>query len=381
VIDLLLWLLAAGWFAHTVGRLFDLRSIDALPPLPAGGLPGRPARVSVVIAARNEESRIERSVSKLLEQNNVELEIRIVDDRSTDRTPSILEELQQRDPRVRVIRVEQLPAGWLGKPHACHLGASRTTGDWLLFTDADAWIGPDVLARAVHAAKQEGADHLCLGPGQQGSTLAARAALIHFWMGMLWSAARANRDGRRSFIGVGAFNLVRAEAYHAIGGHEPLRLEVIDDLKLGALLGRAGCRSRFFEAMRDVEVHWAPTAAGVVRALEKNLFALFGFSVTLAAGAALALTVIHLATFLAPLTLRPAGVAAFLGMASTAIPVWGMARRAGWGTVAALLSPFMGLLLVAAIVHSTWITIRDGGVRWRDTFYPLDLLRRGLVRL
>lgn len=93
--------------------------------------------VSVVIAARDEEARIEMTARNLLSQEDVELEVIAVDDRSTDRTGEILGRIAETEPRLKVLRVDALPEGWLGKCHACHMGTQSATGEWLLFTDAD----------------------------------------------------------------------------------------------------------------------------------------------------------------------------------------------------------------------------------------------------
>src|SRR6266571_8688262 len=120
---------------------------------------------SVVLPARDEESRIETTIRRLLAQEGVQLEVIVVDDRSQDRTREILRRLAQEDARVTVNRIEVLPEGWLGKCHACHLGAGAASGDWILFTDADCWLKPDVIRRALLVAEREGADHLTLTPG------------------------------------------------------------------------------------------------------------------------------------------------------------------------------------------------------------------------
>ena len=80
-------------------------------------------------------------------QRGIEAEFIVVDDRSTDQTGEILRRLAKENPRLQVKRVDVLPDGWLGKCHACHVGASAATGDWILFTDADCWLKPDVIAR------------------------------------------------------------------------------------------------------------------------------------------------------------------------------------------------------------------------------------------
>src|SRR4051812_50115897 len=111
-------------------------------------------------------------------QRGVEAEFFIVDDRSTDRTGEILRQLAKEDARVKLMRVEVLPDCWLGKSHACHVGASAATGDWILFTDADCWLKPDEIARAVQLAARDGADHVATFPGLDLKSAAARARYI-----------------------------------------------------------------------------------------------------------------------------------------------------------------------------------------------------------
>src|SRR5687768_348234 len=123
----------------TVGALFHLRWVHRLPREFAGEK-NTPLRVSVVIAARDEVARIENTIRHLLAQQNVSMEIIVADDRSTDGTGEILQRLAAEDARVKPCRIDTLPEGWLGKCHACHVGANRATGDWILFTDADCWM-------------------------------------------------------------------------------------------------------------------------------------------------------------------------------------------------------------------------------------------------
>src|SRR5262249_20694853 len=171
----------ALFLAMSLKTLVHLRWVRRLPSLDAlvpGGrfkvLDKKPLRCSVVIAARDEQLRVEQTVRHLLAQVGVELEIIVVDDRSVDGTREILRRLAKDDNRLQVKRVDALPCGWLGKCHACHLGADAATGEWVLFTDADCWLKPDVLARAICLAERESVDHVTLTPGIAASTLGAR---------------------------------------------------------------------------------------------------------------------------------------------------------------------------------------------------------------
>ena len=379
VTNLILWATAAFWIVFTLNRLRAYRWIPHLPALDGDAGTDAPARVSVVVAARNEEDRIENTVRRMLGQVGVEIEAVIVDDRSTDRTSEILRSLAGEDDRVRVIRVDAVAPGWLGKVRACHLGAGKATGDWLLFSDADAWMQPDLVARSVQAAKRHAADHVCLYPGQIRPSLMGKAVLTFFSLLVAPLVARANRDRRLSFAGVGAYNMVKREAYRSVGGHERLKLEIIDDVKLGVLLRRAGHRTRVFDAVHDLEIEWAADVPGIVRALEKNMFASVRFRLDVALLLALSQMTVWAAGMAGPFIGTAAGIAAGVGLLSTSLPGLVVARRAGWSPAVALLCPLMLPVMTDSLLRSTFTTLARGGVRWRETFYPLDALRHGLV--
>jgi glycosyltransferase involved in cell wall biosynthesis len=375
------------FLAMTVAALWHLRWVRRLPPMEAlttgagfasstGGL----IRCSVVVAARDEEARIEYTIRHLLAQREVEAEFIVVDDRSTDRTNEILQRLVQQDARVHVKRVDALPDGWLGKCHACHLGASMATGDWILFTDADCWLKPDVIARAVRLAEREDADHVTMTPGTVIESLGARAWHLLFLTSFLNWFSGVNRDRPKSYLGIGAFNLVRAAAYRQCGGYEALRLTVVDDVKLGLLLSRAGKRTRAFLGVDDVECHWGTTVGGMIKIMEKNYFAMLDFRLGLALSGS-AFVILIFATLLVGLLTRTAsGLAAGLSPLSLILPAAILARRVGWSWPCAVFMPFMFPVFLYALINSTVLTLRQGGIRWRDTFYSLDTLRAGNVR-
>jgi len=376
--------IAVLFTAMTVGILFHLRWARRLPSwksLTAGPLNvPRPVRCSVVVAARDEEARIESTIRRLLAQSGVAIDLIVVDDRSTDGTGEILRRLAAEDGRVRVKRVDALPDGWLGKCHACHVGAGIATGDWILFTDADCWLKPDVIARALRLAESDGADHVTLTPGITGATLGARAWHLAFLMSLADWFYGVNRDRPRSYLGMGAFNLVRAPAYRECGGYEKLRLTVLDDVKLGLLLRRAGKRTRGFIGGDDTECHWGTTVGAMIGVMEKNYFAAidFRFAPVLALG--IGGPLFWLAAVVGPFTGTIAGMAAGMALLSLMLPAGIVARRLGWSLGEAAMTPFIYPALFYAVFNSAWKTVRQGGVRWRDTFYSLDVLRAGTVR-
>jgi glycosyltransferase involved in cell wall biosynthesis len=333
--------------------------------------------VTVVMAVRDDAAHVAGAVRGLLAQQHVALRLVVVDDRSSDGTGEVLASLAAAEPRLRVVPVRELPPDWLGKSHALHVGAAGVATRWLLFTDSDAQFAPDTLARAIEAAERAGAQHVSLLPTHRGTTFLGRACLLAFQLVIQRRVASVNGRRPRTFVGTGAFNLVRSDAYHAVGGHLPLRLEVVEDVWLGGLLFRAGCRARVWLAPRDFAIDWGATPRELVRVVEKNLFAMLRFRTWLAAALLLGGGGVLALTFAAPWLGGPLGWLTLGSCLATGLPGALLARRMGWEVAAGLLTPFTRLLLPVALANSAWTTLRQGGVRWRGTFYPLAQLRRG----
>lgn len=373
------WLvtLTALWLLLT---LHDLWAVAQLVELPARRPTAPTADVTVVMAVRDDATHVGQSVRGLLAQEHVRLRAVVVDDRSSDGTGEALASLARQDDRLRVVTVRELPPDWLGKSHALQVGGAHVTTRWLLFTDGDAWLAADTLARAIDAAEAAGADHVSLLPSHRRTTRFGEACLLAFQLTVLRRVAMVNGRRQRGFVGTGAFNLVRTEAYRAVGGHLPLRLEVVDDVWLGCLLHRAGFRSRVWFAPRALAIDWGGTPHDLVRVTTKNMFAVLRFRTALAVLAITVLVLVHAATWSAPWWAGTAGTWPLLAWLTGIAPGLLLARRMAWSPLAGLLMPLGRLLLPIALGHSTWVTLRQRGVRWRSTFYPLAQLRAGQVR-
>jgi len=371
----LLWTLSALWHIRWVRRLPSLNAENSPT------WPGKEAvRCSIVLAARDEEARIEQTVRHLLEQRGIELEIIAVDDRSRDRTSEILRSLAKEEPRLRLLRVDVLPDGWLGKCHACHLGAALATGEWILFTDADCWLHPEAVARALRIARLEGVDHVTLTSGLAEGSLGLRAAHILFLLSIANWISGVNRDKPKSHLGIGAFNLVRTSVYRECGGYEALHLTVLDDIKLGLLVRRAGKRTRAFIGGSDAECHWGTSAWGVVKLMEKNYFAALDFGLEVVIVGCLFVALVWTILLLGLISGTVAGIVAVCSPMLLIVPAAVLARRLGWPLPPAICTPFMLPLFLITLLNSTYVTLRQGGVRWRDTFYPLRALKAHMVR-
>jgi hypothetical protein len=376
---MLWWLvpLAALWL---LVALHDLWAVAKLPALPARRPAAPRADVTVVMAVRDDVAHVEAAVRHLLAQQHVDLRLVVVDDRSSDGTGDVLARLAAAEPRLRVVTVHELPPGWLGKSHALHVGTADVASRWLLFTDGDAHLAADTLARAIDAAEQAPAHHVSLLPTHRGTTFLGRACLLAFQLVIQRRVVAVNGARQRTFVGTGAFNLVRSDAYRAVGGHLPLRLEVVDDVWLGCLLFRAGYRSRVWFAPHDFAIDWGATPAQLVRVVEKNMFAVLRYRTPLALALLVLATGLLVLTFLAPWLAGPAGWLVLGSYLATGLAGGVLARRMQWETTAGLLTPLTRWLLPLAMANSLWVTLRQGGVRWRGTFYPLAELRDGQVK-
>ena len=376
---------AALFVAGACAALWHLRWLRRLPPLDsstpddAASSQGK-AHCSVIVAARDEEARIKQTVRRLLAQRGVALELIVVDDRSSDRTSEILLNLAQEDPRLRVIRIDALPDGWLGKCHACHIGANAATGDWILFTDADCWLTPDIIAQAVSVAERHGADHVTVTSGPSTKSPSLQASHLAFLIVTARWFSGANRDCPKSGIGFGAFNLVRAAAYRQCGGYEALRLTVVDDVKLGLLMRRAGKRTRAFIGNDDVEAHWGTNALSIIKIMEKNYFAALDYRTGLVLAGSVFVILLSTILVLGLISGTVAGLVAAISPLSLIVPGVILARRLNWSWLCAALIPFMFPVFHYALLNSTWKTLRHGGIHWRETFYSLRALRRENVR-
>jgi Glycosyl transferase family 2 len=383
----LIWLVPAVQLALHSSEVADLNQPKWNPP-PDAALPW----LTIVVPARNEEAEIEPALRSLLRLNYPQFQVVAVNDRSTDQTGAIMDRIAMEpgaQGRLRVIHVRDLPAGWLGKVHAMWQGARENDAlgnaarqgrsDWLLFTDADCVFQTDCLRRAIYHATTTATDHLVLFPTAHMKTLGERM-MIGFPQVMASFAMRPwkVRDPKaRDHIGVGAFNLVRRSAYNAIGTYEALRLEVVDDIKLGESVKKAGLRQDVVFGHELVSLRWAVGAAGVVANLEKNLFAFLKFRISLALAVCALTFFLCVCPFLG-LLLAPGWARAPFAMsvAMIALAYTFTGRYMASSPWMFLTCPIAALVFDFATLQSAFIAMRDGAITWRGTRYPLEELRK-----
>ena len=374
-------LIALFWLTYGLRSAYGAFQLPWLKDFPNAVNEACP-RISLLFAARDEEEKLPAALATLEEIDYPNLEIIAVDDRSTDATGRTLDEFGARHPRLRAVHVASLPEGWLGKPHALQKGYEESSGEWLLFTDADVRFRADTLRRAISMVNSRKLDHLTLLCDVEMIGFWEKVLVTFFGFGFQLAAdpAGASNPRSRSYAGVGAFQLVRRSAYEASGTHRRLALEVVDDMKLGKILKRAGFRSQAAVAQDYVTVRWHAGFGNLVRGVTKNFFAAAGFRLDMVVAQLLGLFCLDIL----PWAAIPFAHGRVLAFAAISVCM-ALAFHAGVAVVMrvsplyALTHPVGAAVFSYMLVRSTVVTLWRGGVNWRDTFYPLEILRKGSV--
>jgi hypothetical protein len=369
------------WLGQCVNAALSARELPRLNNF-APAVDAECPSISLLFAARDEEEKLPIALASLRRIDYPQLEIVAVNDRSTDGTAQILSDAARRDPRLKVVNLSALPQGWLGKPHALQRAFEGSQGEWLLFTDADVRFSPDALRKAVALATERQLEHLTLLCELEMRGFWEKTALTFFGLSfnMAMNPRAVGNSASSAYMGIGAFQLVRRGAYEKSGTHKRLAMEVLDDMKLGKIVKQAGFHSGVGVAQDYIAVRWHAGFGNVVRGVTKNFFAVAQFKLRMVV---LQLTLLFFVNFLP-----------FLGLLFLHGWTWRLAlisalMAVGYHAASAVVmkvSPFYGLthplgaiVFAYMLVRSTVVTLRQGGVLWRETFYPLEELRRGLV--
>jgi glycosyltransferase involved in cell wall biosynthesis len=375
------------WIWRVADSGIGMRSVqDIAKPKWDHRPPANAPKITIIVPARDEEGEIESALRSLVNLEWPNYEVIAVNDRSSDRTGQIMEHVaSEHDPnhRLKLIHVTDLPEGWLGKPHAMWTATKQATGDWLLFTDADVVFRPDSLRRAMAYVAESNADHLVMFPTHIDWSISKKIMLAGFNMLFLfghrpWKTA----DPRsRDHMGVGAFNLVKRNVYDAVGGFENLRMEIIEDMRLGKLIKDAGYAQRNVFGHDLLLLPWGSGALGISRNLTKNFFAVVHFSVPRALGACFLLMFFNITPFVM-IWLAPGW--AKIGFAAALLSILCLYIGMSWHTPIwpyyFVFHPISTGLIVYTMFVSMAHTLSNDGVVWRGTHYSLAELRRGLVK-
>jgi hypothetical protein len=370
------------WCVFYLKALRDLVTVPILEQQEAP-FPQDWPRLSVVVPACNEAKTLEAAALTLAEQDYPDLELVLVDDRSTDGTGAIMDAVAARHRHAQAVHVSELPEGWLGKVHALHLGTQRASGEWILYADADVHFGAGALRKAVALCMHREIHHLALMPRLRTSSFRMEVLIRAFAL-LFLQATRAADAVRKSSsgpaVGVGAFNLVHRPALEKIGGLEGIRMEVADDVGLGTLLRNSGASQYFAFGFNDLAVEIYGSLRAAFEGFEKNFFgAAARYSVLRMLMICVGIWALAFAPLVAVLpwaapALRAAGIVCCGLTVATAL-VWQL--RFKQCMLASCLAPVGQLILSLILLRSGFACLRQGGINWRGTTYPVGELKAG----
>jgi chlorobactene glucosyltransferase len=337
--------------------------------------------VSVIVPARNEAATIRTLLGSLLATRYHPVEIVVVDDRSTDDTAAVISTFS--DPRLRLIRGDELPQGWYGKPWACYQGFRAARGSLLLFTDADTHHHPELLGRAVGALSQQGAGLVTVSPLQRCVTFWERVVMPQIWflLALRYHPPAVNRGRQeRDVIANGQFILTTRQAYEAAGTHKVVSQEVAEDLALAQAYLRRGLKLHFAFAERLMETRMYQNLAQLIEGWSKNIYLggrrSFPGQPLLQALVPLMLTVAMLFWLAPPILLlcstfigglRDVAGAAIIASAASTLFWMLMCRQMQIPAIYGAGYPLGALMALYIVARSTWRGSRR--VEWRGRVY------------
>jgi len=387
---MVLLLLCLPWIFVGLFMALVVRIPPKLPPLEEWGEEGAPS-VSVIIPARNEEANLPNLLSSLAATRYPDFEIIVVDDESQDRTRELAEGVKPGHAReILLIPGTPPPEGWFGKPWACHQGSEVAQGDLLLFTDADTVHGADLLGKAVQGLLREEADALTVLGRQVMESFWERLLQPQFFMLLAFRFPRTGVPKKpkqwKEAIANGQYILFHREVYDALGGHEAVKGEVVEDMRLAQLLVQAGQRL----VVRDgqgLQTRMYRSLGGLVEGWSKNVTT-GALQTTPGWFLGLVLPLSFLLGFI--LWLLPPGVLVWAVIAGGGgLPFAFGAIITGfsvlfWGLASAIMrgNPLYGFLYPAGSLLSAYIFlrswIRGNRIQWKGREYTLTReARRG----
>jgi glycosyltransferase involved in cell wall biosynthesis len=377
-------ILGLVWLSRVIDAGFGVRKIpdisrpewDRNPPAP------HPS-VAIVVPARNEEESIEQALLRLEALDYDNYQIIAINDRSTDKTGEIMDRVAAASSgKLKVVHVRELPSGWMGKVHAMWSAARETSADWLLFTDADVMFRSDCLRRAIAYAETRRADHVVVLPQIIMQRFTEKMMIAFFQLLFVFGHRpwKVSDPKTKDHMGVGAFNMVRRSAYEAVGTFERLRMEVVDDMKLGKVVKEGGFSQHVVFGDDLIRIRWAHGARGVVNNLTKNFFAVMSFQTWRALLSCLGMAILNYLPFIGVLIAhgwaRVPYAVALASMLFLYSGIWKQAEIHPWYF---FLHPVSTSLFIYTMLRSTFVTLHNDGVNWRGTHYALEELRKGLV--
>ena len=369
--ELLHIFILGGLLIITLNYLFNLRTFR-FPKITSLHHPS--PRVSVLIPARNEESRLSPCLSTISDSDYPILEILVLDDHSTDGTAQLVQQRAKGDSRIRLLSGKPLPEGWVGKPWACHQLSQEAKGDYLLFVDADTRFSDITIAHAVNLAHHEKADLISLWPYLESLTWSEKLVIPFVHLFILFYLPHWAKGSLRCFGAAnGQFVLFRRDAYEKIKGHESVRNHMVEDIAIARNMRAAGFKVLNLDATNPghsialVRCRMYTRFREVWEGFTKNLYPSFDGNLP----AFLFFQSIQIFIFLTPFILlfTPAnGPLVWTEIFIIFALRLSLAHRFRQSYLGSVLHP-IGQLLVIAIALNSWLQSIRGRLPWKDRHY------------
>ena len=384
IVSLYVFLSLVYWVWMAYGSVRVIGAVPLLAKLNSADPEHWPS-VSVIVPARNEALKLGSAVQTLLEEDYPRLEIVLLNDRSNDATGEIIERAAEQDERVRAVHISELPKGWMGKVHALDTGLAASSGEFVLFTDADVHFKKGTLRKAVAYCLEQRLDHLAGFPELWRTNFVVESVIWVFVRGFLTLLSRpwaACKPGARAYIGIGAFNLVRRAAFEATEGFEWLRREVADDMGVGLMMKRSGARCGAMAAFGYVGLEWYGSLGEAARGAEKGFATVSQLSLARTFAIGFGMLVMEIAPILTlvPLFFDKMRLIGYGGVVVFGAFVFSVVVLGRWGKgriLPGLLGPLAVWPLIWMFIRAGIVGSRRGGVAWRGTLYGADELRGG----
>lgn len=239
--------------------------------------PNQKPKVSVILPARNEEDFIAKCLSSLLDQDYENYEIIAIDDRSEDKTGQIISSFAEKNSKIIHVTAEPKPEKWTGKNWACFEGFKKSTGDLLLFTDADTRHSKKMISLSVSHLTSENLDALTAIPKMRCLDFWTRITLpmLSTFLHTRFSALRVNDPSKKTGYFFGSFFIIRRKTYESVGTHEGVKGELVEDGALGKKVKESGFKLKMVRAEHLLEAVWARDLSTLWHALKRLIIPLY----------------------------------------------------------------------------------------------------------
>jgi chlorobactene glucosyltransferase len=354
--------------------------VEPAPPSPYAPL------ISACIPARNEERNIRACVEAMLAQDYPTFEVIVLDDHSTDATPSILADIASRDPRLRRISGADLPEGWAGKPHALYQASAVARGEWLCFVDADTFVTRKALSSCYAKAIETNAEMFTIMTFQIMGTFWEKVVmpLIMTALSVGFSPRKVNDPKRKDAIANGQFILIKRSVYDAIGGHEGVKDQIVEDKAIAEQVkwkgyrlvvadGNSVARTRMYTSLPEMWEGWTKNIYLGLRD-QPSLMVLGAFGAFVLLIAALILPIWPL---LGLLWFQQGGGWMAAAVITKSLILWvfliyvraRVAKAMDISPWYAFATPLGAAVFAGMMLTSTWKVVAGKGVTWKGRMY------------